>query len=103
MNFHGLPNSSAGKEFASNVGDLSSVPGFGRSPGEWIGYSLQYSWASLVDQMVKNHPVMWRFLGWGHALEKGTAIHYSILACRISWTEEPRRLQFMGWERVRQD
>ena len=51
--FRGFPGSSAGKESACNVGDPSSVPGSGRSPGEDIGYPLQYSWASLVAQTVK--------------------------------------------------
>ena len=32
------------------------IPGWGRSPGEGIGYPLQYSWTSLVDQLVKNLP-----------------------------------------------
>ena len=50
----GLPGSSAGKEFTCNAGDPSSIPGLGRSPGEGIGYPLQYSWGSLVAQMVKN-------------------------------------------------
>ena len=48
---HGLPCSSAGKEFTCNAGDPSSIPGLGRSPGEQIGYPLQYSWASLVAQL----------------------------------------------------
>ena len=55
----GFPGSSAGKEFAYSVGDLGSIPGSGSSPGEGIGYPLQYSWASLVTQMVKNLPAMW--------------------------------------------
>ena len=53
-----FPHSSAGKETASNSGDPSSVPGSGRSPGEGIGYPLQYSWASLVTQLVKNLPAV---------------------------------------------
>ena len=61
--------------------------------------------ASLVAQMVKNLPLMWenwvQFLGWEDTLEKGTATHSSILACRIPWTEEPDRLQSMGSQRVR--
>jgi len=44
----GFPGSSAGKESACNVGDLGSIPGSGRSPGEEIGCPLQYSRASLV-------------------------------------------------------
>ena len=41
--FLGFPCDSAGKESACNVGDLGSIPGLGRSPGEGKGYSLQYS------------------------------------------------------------
>ena len=48
-----FPSSSAGKESACNAEDLGSIPGLGRSPGEGIGYPLQYSWDSLVAQMVK--------------------------------------------------
>ena len=54
----GLPGSSVGKESACNAGDPSSIPGSGRSPGEGIGYPLQYSWASLVAQLGKNPPAM---------------------------------------------
>ena len=50
----GFPDSSVGKESACNAGDPSSIPGLGRSPGEGRGYQLQYSWASLVAQLVKN-------------------------------------------------
>ena len=50
----GFPDSSVGKESACNAGDLGLIPGFGRSTGEGIGYPLQYSWASLVAQLVKN-------------------------------------------------
>ena len=54
----GFPGSSAGKEFSCNAGDPSSIPGSGRFTGEGIGYPLQYSWASLVAQLVKNTPAM---------------------------------------------
>ena len=47
------------KESACNAGNLSSIPGSGRSPGEEIGNPLQYSWASLVTQLVKNLPAKW--------------------------------------------
>ena len=50
----GFPGSSAGKESACNAGDPSSIPGLGRSAGEGIGYPLQYSWAALVAQLIKN-------------------------------------------------
>ena len=66
------------------------IPGLGRSAGEGRGYPLQYSWASLVTQLVKNLPAMWetwvRSLGWEDPLEKGKATHSSILAWRIPWT-----------------
>ena len=55
MGFHG---SSAGKESTCNAGDPGEFPGLGKSPGERIGYPLQYSWASLVAQTVKNPPAM---------------------------------------------
>ena len=55
----GLPCGSAGKESACNAGDPGSIPGLGRSPGEGIGYPLQYSWASLMALTVKNPPAMW--------------------------------------------
>ena len=47
-------HSSVGKESGCNAGDPGSIPGSGRSPGEGIGYPLQYAWASLVAQLVKN-------------------------------------------------
>ena len=50
----GFPGSSAGEAYACNAGDPGVIPGSGRSPGEGIGYPLQFSWASLVVQMVKN-------------------------------------------------
>ena len=57
--YMGFPGSSAGKESDCNRGDPGSIPGSGSSPGEGIGYPLQYSWASLVAQMVKNLPAIW--------------------------------------------
>ena len=54
-----IPSSSAGKESACNAGDHSLNPGSERSLGEGIGYPPQYSWASLVAQLVKNLPAMW--------------------------------------------
>ena len=53
MSLKGFPHSSAGKESACSAGDPSSIPGWGRPPGEGIGYPLQYSWASPVAQLVK--------------------------------------------------
>ena len=73
----GFPDSSVGKESACNAGDPGLIPGSGRSPGEGIGYPLQYSWASLVAQLVTNLSAMqetWvQSLGWEDPLEKGKA------------------------------
>ena len=55
----GFPHGSVGKESACNAGDPGLIPGSGRSAGEEIGYPLQYSWASLVGQLVKNRPATW--------------------------------------------
>ena len=56
--FLGFPCGSAGKESACNAGDSSLIPGLARSPGEGIGYPLQYSWASQVAQLVRNPAAM---------------------------------------------
>ena len=88
--FLSFPSGSDSRESACNAGDRGSIPGSGRSPGEGIGYPLQYSWASLVAQMVKNPPAMWETwvgsLGWEDPLEEGMATHSSILAWRIPCT-----------------
>ena len=96
-----LPYSSVGKESACSAGDPGLIPGSGRSSGEGIGYLIQYSWASLLAQLVKNPSAKretWvPSLGWEDPLEKGTATHPSILAWRIPWTTWS-----MGLQRVRQ-
>ena len=83
----GFPGSSVGKEFACSAGDPSLIPGSASSPGEGMGYPLQYSWAFLVAQMVKNPPAMletWvQSLSWKDPLEERMAIHSSVLAWRI--------------------
>ena len=82
----GFPDSSVGKESAYNAEDPCSIPGSGRSPGEWMDYPLQYSWASLVAQQVKDLPAMretWiQSLGREDHLEK-----------RLAYP-----LQYSGWE-----
>ena len=84
IRFFRFPDSSVGKESACNAEDPGLIPGSGRSAGEGIGYLLQYSWASLVAQLVKNLPAMletWVWsLSWEDPLEKGKATHSSILA-----------------------
>ena len=82
----GFPGSSV-KEFTGNAGDPGSIPGSGRYPGEGLGYQLQYSWASLVAQMIKNLPAVWessdQSLGCEDLLEEGMAPHSSVFAWRI--------------------
>ena len=94
--------SSAVKESTCNAGDPGSIPGLGRSAGEGIGYLFEYSWASLVAQLVKNPPAMretWVWsLDWEDSLEKTMATHSSILARRI-----PGTVQSMGSQRDRHD
>ena len=69
LKWHSFPVSSAGKQSTCNAGDSGSIPGLGRSTGEGIGHTVQYSWASLVAQLVKNLPAIWeawvQFLGVG--------------------------------------
>ena len=81
---------SVGKESTCNAGGSDSIPGWGKSAGERIGYPLQNSWASLVAQLIKNQPAMqetWvRSLDSRDPLEKGKAAHSSILSWRIPWT-----------------
>ena len=83
LNFY-ISDSSVCKESVGNAGDTALISGLGRSAGEGIGYSLQYSWASLVTQLVKDPLAMretWvRSLDWEDCLEKGKATHSSILA-----------------------
>ena len=90
----GFLDVSVGKETACNAGDPSLIPGLGNSTGEGIGYLLQYSWASLVAQLVKNPLAMWetwlRSLGGEDPLKKRKATHSSILAWRIPWTVQSK-------------
>ena len=54
----GFPHNLVGKESTCNGGDPGSIPGLGRSAGDGIGYPLQYFWATLMAQLVKNLPAM---------------------------------------------
>ena len=79
-----FPGSSAGKESACNARDPGLIPGLGRSSGKGMSYPVQYSWVSLVAQLVKNLPAMqdtWvQLLGWEDPLEEGMVAHSSTLA-----------------------
>ena len=93
----GFPSGSEVKESTCNAGDVGSISGLRRSPGEGNGNPLQYSWASLVAKLVKNPPAMqemWvQSLGWEDPLEKGKATHSSILPWRIPWTHRVTKSQ----------
>ena len=93
------------KTSSCNAGEPSLIPRSESSPGEGIGYPLQYSWASLVAQMVKNLSAMWetcvQSLGWEDPLEENMETYSSILAWKIPWAEEPGGLQSKGLQRVR--
>ena len=66
--------------------DPGSIPELGRSPGEGIGYLLQYSWSSLLVQLVNNLPAIretWFWsMGWENSMEKDMETHSSILVWR---------------------
>ena len=99
--YMGFPDSSVGKESACKAGDPGSIPGSGRSTGEGIGYPLQYSWASLVAQMVKHLPAMRETwvqslrLGRSPGEGKGYPLQYSGLEnsmeCRVHGVAKSRR------------
>ena len=95
-----FPGSSVGKEPACNLGDIGSIPGWGSSPGEEIGYPLQDSCASLVAQTAKNPHTMRetcvRSLGWEAPLGEDMASHSSILAWRIATDRGPWRATVHG-------
>ena len=95
VNFYwrmGCPHSSVGKESAGDAGDPSLTPVWGSSPGEGTGYPVQYSWASLVAQLVKNPPVRretWvQCLGLGRSPgeRKGYPLQYSGLENSMDYT-----------------
>ena len=92
----GFPHSSVGKESACNAGDPGTIPGLGRCPGKGIGYPLQYSWVSLVAQLVKNLPAMretWVWsLGWEDPWKRER------LPTPVFWPEEFHRL-YSPWAR----
>ena len=71
-----FPGSSVGKEATYNAGDPGLIPGSGRATGEEIGYPLQYSWASLVAQLVKNLPAMWETWVRSPGERKGYPLQY---------------------------
>ena len=99
----GFSDSSVGKESACNAGDPGWIPGSGRSAGEGIGYPLQYSWASLVAQLVMNLPAMqetWvQSLGWKILWRRAWQPTPVFLPGESPWTEEPGGLLSTGSQR----
>ena len=91
------------KESACNSGDPGLIPELGRSPGGGNGNLLQYSWASLVVQTIKNLPAVQETwvgsLGWEDPLEEGMATTPVFLPGESPWTEESGGLQSMGLQR----
>ena len=107
--FMGFLGGSDCKESACNVG---SNPGLGKSSGEGIGYPLQYSWASLMAQIVKNPPATWEtwFLSLGLGRSpgggEGNPVQYSCLEnphLQKSLGSSVGGLQSMGLQTVRHD
>ena len=96
----GFPGSSAGKESTCNARDPSLIAGLGSCPGEGIDYSFQYSWASLLAEMVKNLPAMWETwvpsLGWEDPREEGMATHPIFLAWKMSMDRGAWQAKFHG-------
>ena len=88
----GFPDSSAGKESACNARDPSLIPGVRWSPGEGIGYPIQYSWgfpgASDSKESACKAGDWVRSLGWEDTLEEGMATHSSSLAWRSPMSRE---------------
>ena len=102
-----FPGSSAGKESACNAGDPGLIPGVGKIP--WrrnrlpTPVFLGFSGGSMVKSPPAKKETWVQFLSWEDPPEKEMATDSSILAWRISWTEEPCGLQSMGSKRVGND
>ena len=110
-----LPDPGITPRSAYSAGDLGSIPGLGRSPGEGNGTPLQYScletpmdggaWWAAVHGVAQSWAQLsdFTFTFHFHALEKEMATHSSVLAWRISGTGEPGGLPSMGSHRVGHD
>ena len=93
----GFPGSSAGKKCACDSGEPKSIPGFVGFPGEGIGYSLQYSWASLVESACNGgHLGSIPGLERSPEVDHGNPLQYSCLENPLR-TQEPGGLQSMGF------
>ena len=101
----GFTDHSDGKDSTCNAGDPSSIPGSGRSHGEGTGCPFQYSWASLVAQIVKNLPAMqktWvQSMGWEDPLEEGMVTHSSITVSNVRSKLTKTTIKLFWWLPVR--
>ena len=98
------------KNLPASAGDVVLVLGLGRSSGGGNDHPFQYSclenpmdrgtWWAAVHGIAKSD---FTFTFHFHALEKEMASHSTILAWKTPWTEEPGRLQFIGWHKVGHD
>ena len=96
----GFSDSSVDKESACNAGDPILIPELERSPGEGIGYPLQYCWASLVAQLVRNLPAMWET--WVRSLSWKIPWRKERLPTSVSWSGEFHGL-YSPWGRKELD
>jgi len=85
----GFPVSSVGKEVTCKAGSPSSIPGSGRSTRQRLDYPLQYSWASLVTQLVKNPTAMHLILGLGRSPGERKGFPLQNSGWRIPWLYSP--------------
>ena len=95
-----FPGSSVGKESTCNAREPGLIPESGRCPREGIDYPLQYSWPSLVTQIVKNLPAMWETWVGKIPWRRAWQLTPVLLPAESPWTEDPGRLQSMGSQRV---
>ena len=94
--FLGFPCGSAGKESSCNVGDLGSIPGLGRSPGEGKGYPLQYSGLeNSIDCIVYGVSKSWTQLSDFH-LHFGKEENKQLLFSHVT---EVRSIHGNDWEK----
>ena len=91
------------KKSTYNAGDPGSIPGLGRSPGEGIGYPLQYSWASLVAQLVKNPPAVWETWVWSLGWVGKIPWRRERLPTPVFWPGEFQGLYSPWSHRIRHD
>ena len=102
MTYVGFPGSLAGKESTCNAGDPGSIPRSRSSPGEGIGYPLQYS-GSDSKEYAWNAGDLDSIPGSDDPLERSWQPTLVFLPGESPWTEESGRLRSMRLQRVRQD